>query len=288
MRKIAILGCENSHSRGFMKCMRSHDEYKDVEVVGVYSLDEAAAQKFSADYGVPVLPAFDAAVGKIDGLIVTARHGNDHFRFARPYIDGGIPMFIDKPITVTEEDAVAFMRAAEKGGVRLTGGSCMRCDAFVRELAADLKAAKYGKTMGGYVRAPICQTSVYGGFFFYAQHLVDMVLETFGRYPDGVRAYKNGDNITVLFTYPDYIVSSLLVEENYVYYLSASTEKGEVGKELFMDDVCMSAGFGEFYRLLCGGEQRGTYADFASAVFVVNAVARALESGDYVKVRYPL
>ena len=45
MKKIAILGCENSHADAFISCIKTKEEFSDVEVVGVYSNDREAAQK---------------------------------------------------------------------------------------------------------------------------------------------------------------------------------------------------------------------------------------------------
>ena len=110
MKKIAILGCENSHANNFLKYIRDNSELADIEVVGVYSDEKEPPEKLNAEYGVPIMKDYADAVGKIDGLIITARHGANHYKYAKPYIGSGIPMFIDKPITVSEDEALEFMR----------------------------------------------------------------------------------------------------------------------------------------------------------------------------------
>ena len=106
MKKIVILGCENSHADMFLGYWKENPKYQDLEVVGVYSDERAAAEKLAADFGVPVMDRYDEAVGKVDGVVITARHGDNHYKYAKPYIASGVPMFIDKPITVSEEDAL--------------------------------------------------------------------------------------------------------------------------------------------------------------------------------------
>ena len=107
MKKIAILGCENSHADAFLTNLRDREEFSGVQVVGVYSDDDAAARRLQEKFGVPVLSDFRDAVGKVDGILITARHGDNHYKYAKPYIESGIPMFIDKPITVSEnEDSI--------------------------------------------------------------------------------------------------------------------------------------------------------------------------------------
>jgi hypothetical protein len=282
MKKIAILGCENSHARTFLNYIQQKEAYRDVEVVGVYSDDESAATALSQKYNVAVLSRPEDAVGKIDGLIVTARHGARHYPLAKPYLKSGIPMFIDKPITVSESESVRFMQEATLNGVRLTGGSCLRYEPFVKQLKSELTAQKI---LGGFVRAPISLKNNYGDFFFYSQHLVETVLELFGRYPTSVKAYQNGEKVTVVFRYPDYDVEALFLEENYVYYASASTEKAVLGQELSVDDTCFAAEFDAFYRLLNGGEQELSYKDFIAPVFVINAIVRSMRTGRETRVK---
>ena len=133
MKKIVMLGCENSHVNTFLTVMQEHpDQYRDIEVIGVFSEDGAAMQQVADAFDVPVMRSYDEAVGIADGIVVTARHGGKHYPYAKPYIASGIPMFIDKPITVDEQQALDFMRECRRAGVRLTGGSCCK---YAKEIA---------------------------------------------------------------------------------------------------------------------------------------------------------
>ena len=51
MKKIAILGCENSHANNFLKFIKTKEEFKDIEVIGVYSDDLPAAEKLREKFG---------------------------------------------------------------------------------------------------------------------------------------------------------------------------------------------------------------------------------------------
>ena len=70
MKRIAILGCENSHANAFLKFIREREEFSDVEVVGVYSDQKEAAEKLREQFGVPILEDYADAVGQLDGLII--------------------------------------------------------------------------------------------------------------------------------------------------------------------------------------------------------------------------
>ena len=278
MKRIVILGCENSHANSFLRYIRGKEEFSDVEVVGVHSDDTEAAQKLHTDFNVPVMADYTDAVGKVDGVVITARHGDNHLRYARPYIESGVPMFIDKPITATEEDAIELMRLLSENNIRITGGSTLKQDAFVEQLKNEVKGNIGGKTLGGFVRAPYQPVNDYGGFSFYAQHLIEIVLEIFGRFPLSVTARQNGAQLHVLFHYEDYDCVGLFLDNNYVYYACRMSEEGVNGKILDGNDWSYKE-FKEFYGLLEGKEKTITYEEFASPVFVINAIMRSLEGG---------
>ena len=279
MKKIAILGCENSHANNFLKFMKLKEEFADIEVVGVYSDDLPAAEKLRDMFGVPVMNDYADAVGKIDGLVITARHGDNHYKYAKPYIDSGIPMFIDKPITVKEEEAIEFMQKLREKNIRVSGGSSLKQDSFVMALHEDAKNEVDGKTVGGFVRAPYSSENAYGGFYFYAQHLVEMVCEIFGRFPISVTAKQNGKQVHVLFHYEEYDCVGLFLDSNYLYYVARAAEKGTKGYEIPNSNDWFYREFKEFHDLLGGAEQTTTYEEFISPVFIMNAIDRSLASG---------
>jgi predicted dehydrogenase len=286
MKKIAILGCENSHANNFLKEIKENPQYSDYEVVGVYSDEKEPCEKLKEAYGVPVLSSYDEAVGKIDGLIVTARHGANHYKYAKPYIDSGIPMFIDKPITINCDEAIEFMRVLRDKGIKVTGGSSLRQAPEIEQLREDVKNEVGGKTIGGVVRAPLSSDSPYGGFFFYAQHLVEMVLEVFGRYPNSVKAFSVNDQKTVVFRYDEYDIVGMYEEHSYKYFVERfSVEDCNGGVITSTGGIWFKKEFADFDALMNGGEQQMSYDDFIAPVFVMNAIAASLKSGNEENVR---
>ena len=261
------------------------DEFSDVEIVGVYSNDPAASEKLNLEFGVPVLNNYADAVGKIDGLIVTARHGDLHYEYAKPYIKSGIPMFIDKPFTIKEDEALELALALRERGIKVTGGSSLRHDSWVRELHADAISDKGGKTLGGIVRAPYAPDSEYGGFYFYAQHLVEMVCEIFGRFPISVESVQNGGQLTVRFHYADYDAIGVFCATNYKYYaLRFSTDESR-GAEIVSSSDWFLSEFRAYYNILSGGGMELSYKELIAPVYILNAIERSRISGreEYVR-----
>lgn len=288
MKKIVFLGCENSHSAMFLNFMQADEKYKNIEVLGVYSHDETASKNLSEKYGIPVMKSYDEAVGKVDGVVITARHGDNHYKYAKPYIQAGVTMFIDKPITINEEESVEFMQKCKETGVKITGGSCLRFDAWVREIAGDNAKAEGGDTLGGFVRCPISLGNPNGGFFFYAQHLVETVQVAFGKNVKSVYAIKSGKTLQTLFHYENYTVCGTFADESYnSYYVARLTNNSVKGQEFTVDgkNPCFKAEWDEFYNILSGAKQVANYQDFISPVFVMNAIFRSMESGKEEEVK---
>ena len=279
MYKIAILGCENSHADSFLDFIIKDKLYTDIEVVGVYSDDLEAAQKLNETYGVYVAKSYDEFVGKVDGIMVTARHGDNHYKYAKPYIASGIPMFIDKPITISEQEAVTFKKELIENGVRVCGGSVCKYPDFVQELKKHVQEKTYGTVYGGTLRAPIENINEYGDFFFYSQHMVQVMCEIFGYYPNSVKTFVNGDVTNCIVRYDDYDVNLVYVEQKYDYYAGINCEE-KVVFEGFSLDGCFEREFESFYKLLKGEKQSNTYEDFIAPVFILNALDRSIKSGN--------
>ncbi len=281
MFKIAILGCENSHADSFLDVIRD-ENLRNIQVAGVYSSFPGAAERLREIYGVPVMERFDELVGQIDGLIITARHGDAHYSFAKPYISTGIPMFIDKPITICEEDAKEFFRDLKANHVPASGGSILKHATGVKELKEMVGSQENGSVVGGYLRSPMDIHSEHGGFYFYAQHLVQSMCEIFGYYPKSVFACRTNDQITCTVRYDDYDVVGLFVNKDYLYYASVQFHKGFVGSaqsRLLSLEGTSSQEFHEYYNLLLGKPQSQSYEELFAPVFIMNAIERSLESG---------
>lgn len=287
MKKIVILGCENSHADAFLTYLRDREEYRDVEVVGVYSIDRAAAEKLHDTFGVPVMESPDEAVGKVDGVVVTARHGGYHAPFVRPYLPTVRAVFIDKPVTIEEEEALALMRECRQYGVKVSGGSSLKHVCEIGLVRDDVKGEIAGKTLSGVVRAPVSYTNDHGGFFFYSEHLVAMLGEAFGWFPTAVISNRKGAVTTTVFRYPEYDIIGLHTEGFYKYAITRHAERAVRHEEfpIAPNSDCFLSEWQEFYSLLGDGKPHYTEEEIIAPVFILNAICRSLESGREEPVR---
>ncbi|MGW0891193.1 Gfo/Idh/MocA family protein [Saccharopolyspora sp. NPDC002578] len=107
---------------------------------------DPAARTWAAAEGMPVL----AAPGELDpadvDLAVVAVPNHLHCPVAVGLLEQGIPVFLEKPVCLNEEEADRLAAAERLGGGRLLAGSAARCRADVRalhDLAGRLGALRY-------------------------------------------------------------------------------------------------------------------------------------------------
>lgn len=282
MYKIAILGCENSHANNFLRLI-ADGAYPEIEVIGIYSNEPEAVQKLHDQFGTPILNDFADAVGQVDGVMITARHGDNHYKYAKPYMDAGIPMFIDKPITCTEEEAVIFMREAKARGIRLCGGSTCAALAETLALAEDVRTEALGVIRGGAVVSPYQPNSPYGGFTFYAQHLIEIMTTIFGEGIERVLVDAREDAMTFTARYADYSVQATYLEK--ISYYSASVYGGKAVRNeiLRFTPESFRHEMNDMLALLRGEPMKKSYESFIYPVFIMNALMRA-KDGAWEKV----
>ncbi len=283
MYKVCILGCENTHADAFMKAVITDKFAEEIEFVGVYSDEEAAMQKLNEKYGVYMMKSYDEMVGKVDGIIVTARHGDNHYKYAKPYMESGIPMFIDKPVTCSEGDALALKADLIKNNIKVFGGSSVPLSEQITEIKEAINSGEFGKIRGGYAVCPVSLVNSYGGFFFYSQHLAQVVCEVFGYSPESVQVIKTETVLTCVIRYQDFDVTVQYPDKADLYYAVAMLEKKMVGGPIGLAG-CYEKEFAEFYNVLKGGDMKMSYDELIAPVFLLNAINRSMESGKEEKV----
>jgi predicted dehydrogenase len=62
-----------------------------------------------------ITPTPEAMIGQVDAVILARDDSENHVAMARPFIDAGIPLFIDKPLCSSKEDLDYFRREVAKG-----------------------------------------------------------------------------------------------------------------------------------------------------------------------------
>ena len=49
-------------------------------------------------------------IGEVDAVIIATDKGYEHVERCRPFVEAGLPVFVDKPLADNEEDLRTFVR----------------------------------------------------------------------------------------------------------------------------------------------------------------------------------
>ena len=71
-----------------------------------------------ADCGVEVVNAPEDLIGSIDAVMIEYQAGNVHLPAAQPFLEAGLPTFVDKPFTCSIADAQKLAELALLGRQR--------------------------------------------------------------------------------------------------------------------------------------------------------------------------
>lgn len=290
MYRIGIIGAENSHAMAFGKLFNGHVpglSYPDCRVVAIMGEEEEPTLKTAKDCGIDWIPErAEEMLGKVDAMMVTSRNGALHLRYARPFIEAGIPTFVDKPIANDPLEAYEIINLARRRGTPIMGGSCVK--AVPDTLALKSLNERYvaeGTAMGGSVWAPLNFTNPYGNFYFYASHLVEMAMAIFGDYPKAVQAVENHSNVAALLHYDAYTVSCHYLDGAYHYGATILHKKGVETRTISLDDGYRLEAE-EFVTMLRTGISPIDTARLVAPVPIMNALEAAYLNGHTQGVRY--
>ena len=142
MIRIGLVGSQSMHSLSFAKqCNLPNDkgEYMipDCRITALCAVDdnEEHARQTAQEGKIPHIAAKpDELFDKCDAVMVLTRRGSSHASYALPFIKKGYPVFIDKPICLSDEDIAILKSETSKAKCIVDGGSGMKHNSSLKEL----------------------------------------------------------------------------------------------------------------------------------------------------------
>lgn len=293
MIKLAILGSENSHCWYFASVLAPIDGkklYDDIELIGVYGEPGEAGVEHGND-SVAKMSACtvfaddkDAFLEEADAVMITARDGAKHLKYAENYIKKGIPVWIDKPITRSVSEVLELVEMAKAHGAVLSGGSSLEFNESVNKFARIARENK-SEILGAHITAPVNMDNPYGGFWFYTQHLVAMITTIFGTDIKSVRAVRTQNGVQALYHYDSFTVSAFYGAGYsvtlYTGGFSSMSEAFELPKDFYMPEL------ETFYNVIKTGKPDKTARDYIAPVCILEATVESYESSREVTIDIP-
>src|SRR5574341_118620 len=112
------------------------------KLVGVVDIDSERAREVGRSVGAEAFSDYRQLFGRIRGASI-AVPTRDHFQVARDFIDAGVDVLVEKPLTADIAEAKQLVALAEAKGVILQVGHLERFNPAIRRLEGVIKEPKF-------------------------------------------------------------------------------------------------------------------------------------------------
>jgi hypothetical protein len=192
MIKLGMLDFDTSHSVAFTTRLNhiGTDKEQFVEgaqvVIGCPGESKLSPERIKGftdqmkKFGVPLVEKPADMIGKVDGMLIESVDGTVHYERAKPFLEAGIPCFIDKPFTCSVADAKKILELSEKHKAPVFSSSSLRYAPDVVDYISDPKP---GKLVGCAVHGPASLSPIperNAGLYHYGIHPVEILYTLMG------------------------------------------------------------------------------------------------------------
>jgi predicted dehydrogenase len=119
-----------------------HRALPNVELVAVCDLRPEAARAAAQTLGAPFVEDYRDLAGKVDAVTIAAST-SAHFELAKFFLERGIHVFVEKPITRTASEAKALVELAEARGLKLQVGHVERFNPALLSVQEQLRQVQF-------------------------------------------------------------------------------------------------------------------------------------------------
>lgn len=221
MIRIGLVGVNTSHADAFSRIFNgSGDEEPRLDagkVVSIWGNDLERIATLAKNHQIETTVSDPAEmIGAVDAVLVIddTNGGALHAELARPFLEAGLPVFVDKPMTTAYADAVALFDLAEAHNAPLLSCSALR-------FAVETEAAKDDLAAVGKLSSIVSVGP--GDWFYYGVHAVELLGAVAGTGASWVQrhALENKDIAVIGYEDGPTAVVETLRDASYVFHVTA-------------------------------------------------------------------
>jgi len=185
-KRIGIVGLDSSHAIAFAKELNANatnDNYKGYQVVAAYPmgspsipLNAERIPKFTEDIkkiGVEVVSSLEKLLKKVDFVLLETNDGNKHLEQAEIIVKAKKPLFIDKPVANSYEDALKIFELSDRYKIPIFSTSSLRYISGMEEIDKQT-------VLGADVYSPAYTEPSHKDLYWYGIHGVEMLFTLLG------------------------------------------------------------------------------------------------------------
>jgi len=283
---IGIIGAENSHTAGFGKLFNIDKKFPGVEVKYVWGETDEFAKAAMEKGNIPEqVKEPKEMLGNIDALIVDHRHPKFHLDAARPFVEAGIPTFVDKPFCYRAEEGKEFLQMAKKVGTPVTSYSSIAQSSATFNMIDQIKSMD---KITQVVRTGTADLdSKYGGIFFYGVHIVQPLMYMFGEDIEEVKVTRNGNTGNASMRYSSGLFATLIFK-SHAYGWETFMENGDKFVELKprVEESDPPKNYADMVEMFRTGKEPRSHQSILNCVSVLEALEKSAENEKWTEVIY--
>jgi virulence factor len=229
MKSVGLVGVNTYHAEAFSRIFNGDaetapaiDTARITHIWGGEHIErrDTLVARFGHDH---VVAAPADMIGAVDGVLVVddTGLGARHAELATPFVEAGLPVFVDKPMTTELADAITLFDVAERHNAPVMSCSSLR---FTVEQAALLGQIEALGAIGSIVSVGT------GDWFNYGVHVVELVGALTSDRPTTVQRVALDNKDVAIVTYESGLVAVIqtLRDVEYVFHASVYGDKGHL------------------------------------------------------------
>lgn len=282
---IGVIGAENSHTIGLGQIFNIDKKFAGAEIRYVWGETEEFAKTAMEKGQIPNMVKDPKEMfGKIDALIVDHRHPKYHLEAARPFVEAGIPTFIDKPFCYRVSEGKEFLAMAKAKGTPVTSFSSIAQSAGTFDMKDQLK--DLGEVNNVVCYGPADLDSPYGGIFFYGVHLVQPLMYIFGDDIEKVKITRNGSHGSAGILYKNGLFATLIFKSlPYGWATFLETKDGIKELKSLIPEPDPGKNYVDMVEMFRSGKEPRSHESILKCVAVLEALEESSKNENWVYVR---
>ncbi len=201
--RLGIIGMDTSHAPAFTRLLNdtnSADRVPGARVVAAFkdfSPDlessrtrvDGYTEELVGKWGVKLHDSIESMCREVDAVLIESVDGRRHLEQARPVIEAGKPLYIDKPMAASLKDVVEIFRLARERGVPVFSASSLR---FGTKTQA-VRNGAIGPVLEAETFSPSPIDPTHPDLFWYGIHGVESLFTVMGPDCEAVRRGRTAD-----------------------------------------------------------------------------------------------
>ncbi|MDR3197239.1 MAG: Gfo/Idh/MocA family oxidoreductase [Planctomycetaceae bacterium] len=250
--RLGIIGTTTSHVPAFVNILNDPnvaEPCNGFKVVAAYPggmPDNAGSWNRVRQYadelekqGIPLYNTIETMLPHVDGVLLESVDGRPHWEQAKPVINAGKPLFIDKPMAASLADVLAIFRLAREKNVPVFSASSLRFSSGFQKARKGESPA--GQVIGCDVWSPCLLNDKHPDLFWYGIHGVEILFTLMG---------TGCESVTRIQTDGTELVTGVWKDGRIGVFRGIRTGKAGYGAVVFGDKGIADAGSYEGYKPL--------------------------------------